>query len=69
MASPASCLDEEALQNYRIRTGSNCLLVSLWGHHSEEGKGAWQKPTQGTGLPDALEVFTAHITQAFGLTL
>jgi hypothetical protein len=37
-------------------------VVSLWGHGSGEGKAAWQKPTQGTGLPDALEVFTAHIT-------
>jgi hypothetical protein len=37
-------------------------VVSLWGHDSGEGKEAWPKPTQGTGLPDALEVFTAHIT-------
>jgi hypothetical protein len=62
MASPVSCWDEETPQNHRTRTRPNRLVVSLWGHDSGEGKAAWQKPTQGTGLPDALEVFTAHIT-------
>jgi hypothetical protein len=40
MASPVSCWDEETRQNYRTRTRPNRLVVSLWGHHSGDGKAA-----------------------------
>jgi hypothetical protein len=40
MSSSVYCWDEEAPQNHRIRTRPNCLVVSLWGHHSGDGQAA-----------------------------
>jgi hypothetical protein len=64
ISSPVYCWDEEAPQDHRTRTRPNRLVVSLWGHHSGDGKVAWQK-----SIKTPIEVFIAPITEAFGLTL
>ena len=43
MSSPIYCWNEEAPQNYHIRTRPNRLVASRWDHHSADSKVAWQK--------------------------